>query len=389
MSVSSSIARSKCSSGIVPSSAAATCETRAPRASCACQIWPMVGNSQSVMTTFDRFVKRRPLASALTPAESDVVTAISSGAALTRPAKAPRAASCRSTQYSHGAPFSSQSERYCPYAARTESDSAPCVLEKLVRRPAEDAASRREDVATIGDRQCHVRILLDDEHRDAGLMHLLDDLEAPFDQDRRQAHRRLVHQQQLRACHQRATHRNHLLLAPGQSAGELAASFVQEREERVDPLEVLLASFRVPDEIRTHLEVLQHRHRPEEPAVLGNDRHPLPDPVARVAAGHFLAPKFDGAVARLYEAKDRLQRRGLSRGVAAEERHELAFANIQIQVLEDVDLPVVRVDVRQAQEIRCSVRAHFVSAFRRPRYASTTRGSVATASNDPSAILTP
>ena len=83
--MSSSIARSKCSIGIVPSSAALTCMTRAPRASCACQIWPIVGNSQSVRTTFDRCVKRRPLASALTPAESDVVTAISSGTCVDEP----------------------------------------------------------------------------------------------------------------------------------------------------------------------------------------------------------------------------------------------------------------------------------------------------------------
>src|SRR6266516_7361047 len=201
MSVSSSIARSKCSSGIVPSSAARTCETRAPRASCACQIWPIVGNSQSVRTTFDRFVKRRPLASALTPAESDVVTAISSGPALTRPAKALRAASWRSTQYSHGAPFSSQSDRYCSYAARTESDSAPCeqelmytwcskigkrwrqrsasvaastakvgiyqvlVREQLFGRALQNAAPSRENVAAVSDGERHVRILLDDEHR--------------------------------------------------------------------------------------------------------------------------------------------------------------------------------------------------------------------------------
>ena len=78
------------------------------------------------MTTFERRAKRRPLASALTPAESDVVTATSSGAALTSRAKAARAASARSTQYSQGAPFSSQSRRYASYAARTASESAPC-----------------------------------------------------------------------------------------------------------------------------------------------------------------------------------------------------------------------------------------------------------------------
>ena len=39
---------------------------------------------------------------------------------------------------------------------------------------------------------------------------------------------------------------------------------------------------------------------------------------------------------------------------------------------------------------RCpAVRAHFVLAFRRPRYASTTRGSVATVSKEPSAIFAP
>ena len=49
--------------------------------------------------------------SALTPAESEVVTATSSGSAPTSPAKAARTVSARSTQYSHGAPFSSQSWR--------------------------------------------------------------------------------------------------------------------------------------------------------------------------------------------------------------------------------------------------------------------------------------
>src|SRR5207247_10804645 len=104
------------------------------------------------------------------------------------------------------------------YAARTESDSAPCeqelmytrcskigkrwrqrsasvaastakvglsqvlVLQELVRRPTEHAPSRREDVPTIGDGERQLRILLDDEHRHAGLMDLLDDLAASLDE---------------------------------------------------------------------------------------------------------------------------------------------------------------------------------------------------------------
>ena len=53
-----------------------------------------------------------PVASEDTAAESEVVTAISSASARTSRAKAARAVSPRSTQYSHGAPFSSQSRRY-------------------------------------------------------------------------------------------------------------------------------------------------------------------------------------------------------------------------------------------------------------------------------------
>ena len=59
-----------------------TCTTSAPRSSCACQICPIVGNSKSLITTFGALARSRSRdASALTPAESDVVTATSSGCA--------------------------------------------------------------------------------------------------------------------------------------------------------------------------------------------------------------------------------------------------------------------------------------------------------------------
>jgi hypothetical protein len=113
--VRSSIASAKRSSGIVPSPSAGTWTTRMPRRSCACQIWPIVGNSKLLTTTVSRpSSKRSPLARALTPAETDVVTAISSSSAFTSEATAPRTASSRPTQYSHGAPCSSQSSRYRP-----------------------------------------------------------------------------------------------------------------------------------------------------------------------------------------------------------------------------------------------------------------------------------
>src|SRR5262249_59728425 len=68
---------------------------------------------------------------------------------------------------------------------------------------------------------------------------------------------------------------------------------------------------------------------------------------------------------------------------------EAAHADGEVEVLEGVDLAVVGVDRVEPQQRGRAVRAHFDSAFRSPRYASMTRGSVATASNEPSAIFTP
>ena len=69
------------------------------------------------------------LTTPLTAADTDVWIATSSGEAPSSAANAARAASERSTQCSHSAPFSSQPSRYSSYAARTTSESAPCEQE--------------------------------------------------------------------------------------------------------------------------------------------------------------------------------------------------------------------------------------------------------------------
>ena len=101
--------------------------------------------------------------------------------------------------------------------------------------------------------------------------------------------------------------------------------------------------------------------------------------------------KRDRARVRPHDPEDRLQRRRLPGRVASEQRDELARPDLDLDVLEDVDQAVVGVDPGETEQ-RLAARgllAHFRSAALVPRYASITRGSVATASNDPSAILTP
>jgi hypothetical protein len=142
-------------------------------------------------------------------------------------------------------------------------------------------------------------------------VHLLDDLEAPLDQDRGEAHRRLVHQEQLRPRHERAAHRDHLLLAARERPCELLAALVQAREQAVYAVEVL-AEVGAAAQVRAQLEVLAHTERSEEPAVLRHDRDAPLDPVRRRDAGHVLALDRHGAAPRADDAEDRLQRRRLA-----------------------------------------------------------------------------
>ncbi len=71
---------------------------RAASPCCASQTWPIVGNSNSPMTTLRRALKSSALAMALMPAEAQEVIATSSGLAPMKAAKTARASSYRSTQ---------------------------------------------------------------------------------------------------------------------------------------------------------------------------------------------------------------------------------------------------------------------------------------------------
>jgi hypothetical protein len=78
--------------------------------------------------------------------------------------------------------------------------------------------------------QRHRRHLLHQQHRDSLGVKLLDRLGHLLHQQRRQPHRRLVQQQHLRARHQPARDRQHLLLAAGERARRLVLALSQNRE---------------------------------------------------------------------------------------------------------------------------------------------------------------
>ena len=95
----------------------------------------------------------------------------------------------------------------------------------------QDDPAGLQHIAFMGDLQGEIGVLLDHEDRDALAVDRGDQFEHAIDEERRQAHGRLVHAEQARAAHQRARHRDHLLLAARQRAGALIEPLGDARKQ--------------------------------------------------------------------------------------------------------------------------------------------------------------
>ena len=100
----------------------------------------------------------------------------------------------------------------------------------------------------------------------------------------------------------------------------------------------------VPEE-GAHLEVLLDGHPREDPATFGNLDDALGGHLVDLESRDLLAEQLDRARARGEKARDRLERRRLAGTVRADERHDLAFVDVDGDALEGLDLPVEGVDV--------------------------------------------
>ena len=215
------------------------------------------------------------------------------------------------------------------------------------------------------DAERHRGILLDDENRRALLVDRADDVEHLVDEDRRKAHRRLVHQQQLRPRHQRASDRDHLLLAARQRAGVLVEPLLDAREQCEHALMVGIefgGRAMTPAE-RTQRQVLAHGHAPEQAARLGHQRDAAADDRLRRQPIDALAGKLHGAGGRAHHAEDGLHGGGLARGVAAEQADDFAGLDADADVVERPDRPVERHDIVKLQQRH----GHAAAAARWPR----------------------
>src|ERR671925_1221277 len=132
------------------------------------------------------------------------------------------------------------------------------VLLQLRARARQGDASDLEHVRGLRELQRDVRVLLDDEHRQALLLvQLADDAEDLRDEQRRETERRLVEEQQPRTLHERAREREHLLLAAAERAGLLVAALLEPGEIAEHARDVVLR--RAAPCVRAEAEVLPHR----------------------------------------------------------------------------------------------------------------------------------
>ena len=96
------------------------------------------------------------------------------------------------------------------------------------------------DIAAMGELERVIRALLHEEDGQPVIgVERADCREDLLDDQRGEAERRLVEQEQLRAAHQRPCDRQHLLLASRQRAAALMLARLEQGKQRVDAFEVL------------------------------------------------------------------------------------------------------------------------------------------------------
>src|ERR1700730_4431467 len=158
-----------------------------------------------------------------------------------------------------------------------------------------------------------------------------------------QAECHLVNDKQLGAVDQRTDDRDHLLLAPAELAGALPQAVANFRKQLPTDFGCLaqLGARPMPpcrDEMLTHTEVGKNL------IALGNRRDTELDEAMRLPPCHVYAIEEDLATDDLHVLvpKDAAQRpacRGLSRTVCTDQRDDLAFVNLDRDIL-DAEGPV-------------------------------------------------
>src|SRR6188508_106295 len=151
--------------------------------------------------------------------------------------------------------------------------------------------------------------------------------------------RRLVAEQQRRVRHDRARDADALLLAAGELARPVLRAILQadEAQGRLDALAPLAA--REPRQQQRQLDVALGREHRQQVVHLEDEADVVRAPACERAVAHridALACDLERAAARPVEAADQVQQRRLAGARRPHQREEVAFADVEVELLENV-----------------------------------------------------
>src|SRR5499425_49602 len=145
------------------------------------------------------------------------------------------------------------------------------VLEEAAHGPLPANLPLFNDVGAIGQPRRELEILLREQNGQALPLQRGDLLAEGLHDHRRQPLRRLVEEENTRIAHERARHREHLLLSPGETAPAPARHLSELGKVLVDALDAPAARA-----FGTHEEIFRHREIAEDAPVFGHPAYAEP-----------------------------------------------------------------------------------------------------------------
>ncbi len=160
----------------------------------------------------------------------------------------------------------------------------------------------------------------------------------------------VVEQDELRPGHQCPRDRDHLLLAATHASRLLGAPVLQPRKRRIPAVDVRV-DLGTASQVRADPQVLLDGEVEDRAPPLGHVGDTCGRDLVRTPADDRTLVEHD-ATAGFDHPRDRPQRGGLARAVGAEDHHDLAFIDGEIDPVEHPHRAVSRAQLRNLEECR-------------------------------------
>ena len=134
------------------------------------------------------------------------------------------------------------------------------------------------------------------------------------------------------------------MLPAGHGARALNSPLPQAREEFVYPFDAGLVFIPVGEET-AHRQVLFDRHAREHATPFRDDRYRFTHNFSRLPVGNIFAVKHNPPAGGARIAAQGAEQRGFPRAVGTNQGDDLALIDVQADVVQRLDLTVVRIDL--------------------------------------------